>query len=74
MVVCSHPTPGWLFAVISWVVFAPEEMELRVGASGLALLHTPVLLMPDVPGGLWKYPRSLGSVGKLSVKESNQVG
>lgn len=49
MVVCSHPTLAWLFAAISWVAFAPEGMELRVGASGLALLHLPGLLMPDVP-------------------------
>lgn len=51
MVVCSHPTPGWLFAVISSVVFAPEGMELHVRASGLTLLHTPVLWMPRRPWG-----------------------
>lgn len=70
MVVCSHPTPGWRFAVISWVVFAPEEMELLVRASGLTLLHTPVLWMPKRPWGVWKHPQSVGSAGKLSAKQS----
>lgn len=74
MVVCSHPTPGWLFAVIPSLVFAPEEMELHVRASGLSPLHTAVVSMPDIPGGLWKCPQSVESAGKLPAKESKQVG
>lgn len=72
MVVCSRPTLAWLFAAISWVAFAPEGMELRVGASGLALLHPPGLLMPDVPRELQTCPLSVGS--SECGEESGKVG
>jgi len=55
MVVCSHPTLGWLFAAISCIVFAPEEMELQVTVSGLALLHPLGLLLADIPRELHRF-------------------